>query len=145
MTIPQPIRFGLYLAGAVLLILCALAVIFPEKRPAFLGGPRALPPAGDEHVVVRVGGPTQAWPSSKPVEEGVDYRYNTGHCGLDFFVDFDGSFWKTGTATKGADLINQDDGTLTLLSEERAVYRSYDGWEVELSRIEAPIELGGCA
>ena len=75
---------------------------------------------------------------SPPVEAGVPYRFEVGHCGLTWYTDFDGSFWRvTDKHPPGPDpvaLINGDIGTMVLRSEERARYTSSDGTVVELRR-----------
>ncbi|MGH2809102.1 MAG: hypothetical protein ACRDKT_17700, partial [Actinomycetota bacterium] len=81
----------------------------------------------------------------------VQYRFNTGHCGLEFLIDFDGSFWTVrheglGVGDEPPEFFsNEDEGTLELVSEDRTIYRSFDGGDAELVRLEGPIMGGaGC-
>lgn len=88
------------------------------------------------------------WPRSGQVEQGVEYRYETGHCGLTYDLDFDGSFWRAVNPNRDKEppsfFINQDEGYITLVSENEARYESSTGEMVELRRIEGPIVIGGC-
>ena len=45
------------------------------------------------------------------------------HCGFDFRVDFDGSFWQAYTHDTYAPVFGFVHGTMTLLTEEVAVFR----------------------
>lgn len=95
------------------------------------------------------GGMTRIWPRSQQVEPGVEYIYETGHCGLTFDLDFDGSFWRAtnpnGSGEPPSFFINQDDGYITLISEDEARYEASTGEEIELQRIHGPVTVGGCA
>jgi len=88
------------------------------------------------------------WPRSVQVEQGVEYAYETGHCGLTYDLDFDGSFWRAvnpnGRKEPPKFFINYDKGYITLVSEESASYESSTGEVVELRRIDGPIVIGGC-
>lgn len=90
------------------------------------------------------------WPRSRPVKEGVAYAFSTGHCGLDYLTDFDGSFWSPVNPRPGKEppefFINEDQGTMTLVAERRAVYESSSGSEVKLRRHPGALVLRGlCA
>lgn len=90
----------------------------------------------------------QADAVSGRVEKGVPYRWNTGHCGLGHFVDFDGSFWEvvpdSVTAEEESEsVINENEGTLELVDDDTAVFRS-DGVEVELRRAGTTSRISVC-
>ncbi len=82
------------------------------------------------------------WPRSGRVERGVLYRFEVPHCGLDWLVDFDGSFWEPVYATPDREpdsAINGDIGTITLIAPDRAMYTSSTEEQVSLFRVDAPI------
>lgn len=91
---------------------------------------------------------SRIWPRSAQVEVGVEYVYESGHCGLTFDLDFDGSFWKAvnpnGDNEPPSFFINYDKGYITLVSEDEAQYEASTGQVVELHRIDGPIAIGGC-
>ena len=82
------------------------------------------------------------WPRSGRVERGVLYRFEVPHCGLDWLVDFDGSFWEPVYATPDREpdsAINGDIGTITLIEPDRATYMSSTEEQVGLLRVAGPI------
>lgn len=91
------------------------------------------------------------WPRSAPVERGVIYRFQVPHCGLDWLVDFDGSFWE-GTAivdgtgwVPAGDIPDGDVGTIELTgAPEWARYEASDGTWTLLSRIDGPVVRQPC-
>ncbi|MGH2808723.1 MAG: hypothetical protein ACRDKT_15775 [Actinomycetota bacterium] len=119
----------------------------PATRPQFLGGAHPIP--SPTCVDNDRGKGRDLVPCSVPVEDGVLYRFNTGHCGLEFLVDFDGSFWSPRFPAQGEPpefFSNEDDGTIEIVGDERAIYRSFDGGDADLVRLEGPIMGGaGCA
>lgn len=132
-------------------LLCggAAAVVLMTSCFHGSGSPAALPSPtrADFRTLVTKRG-TKFWPRSAPVAIGVEYSFDTGHCGLDFLTDFDGSFWRPSTPTAGEPsfLSNQDSGTMTLVSRDRAVYRASTGGQVALHRYPGPVLLqGACA
>jgi hypothetical protein len=90
------------------------------------------------------------WPRSSQAEEGVAYRFEVPHCGLDWLVDFDGSFWDGRAIVFGngwvpADEIPDGDiGTIVLTGRNGARYESADGTWTLLSRVEGPIVRQPC-
>jgi hypothetical protein len=90
----------------------------------------------------------RVWPNSGQAETGVKYAYDTSHCGLAYDLDFDGSFWEPVDPAPGDAqpdfFINPDQGSITLASEEEAVYESSDGQTVKLRRIDGPVVQRGC-
>lgn len=78
-------------------------------------------------------------PRSFPAITGKAYRYFAGHCGLKFVVDFDVAYWDVDTSTLTEDEnarfgINNDEGTITLVNEQTALYRSFKGGSATLQR-----------
>ena len=79
---------------------------------------------------------------SAPVDIGKPYRFILStHCGIDFAIDFDESFWKPIPEDRRAfrrgrlkGLRDADRGTMTLTSSNRAVYRSDNGPVIHYSR-----------
>jgi dipeptidyl aminopeptidase/acylaminoacyl peptidase len=88
------------------------------------------------------------WPRSGLAEVGVAYRFDTGHCGLDFMTDFDGSFWGPIEPDVGQPpdfFHNQDVGAIALASADTAIYRSSGGTEVTLVRMDGRVTTHLCA
>ncbi|MFN2490149.1 MAG: hypothetical protein ABR529_10500 [Actinomycetota bacterium] len=70
--------------------------------------------------------------------------------GLDHHTDFDGSFWTPINPDAPRDpprfFYSEDEGTMTLISRQRAVYTSSSGVQVDLHRHHGPLLLkGACA
>ena len=97
-------------------------------------------PAGDEQV--------RFWPASARVEQGVPYRMTTyTHCGLDYLLDFDGSFWEVASGPEDTgDALGdpEDEGVITLVSADTAVYESGREAEFHLRRLAGPREVHLC-
>ena len=111
--------------------------------------PLPEPTAGD-HPTKETKKGTLFFPISGDVEEGVAYRFNTGHCGLGYLTDFDGSFWTPINPDPGREppafFSNEDEGAMKLVSEDKAEYTSSDGVTVTLERHVGPYLLKGlCA
>ncbi len=87
------------------------------------------------------------WPRSANVDESVVYRFNVPHCGLDWLVDFDGSFWEPLYAAndgKPSFAVNADTGTIELTGPNEARYASSGGSGVMLVRIDGPVLRSPC-
>ena len=87
------------------------------------------------------------WPRSALVSAGVAYRFDTGHCGLTFMTDFDGSFWSPmnpGDPDAPDFFHNQESGAIALVDADTARYRSADGLVVALERLPGPIVTPPC-
>ncbi len=114
-------------------------ILNPEWRPSFLGGPRPLPdPTRADFEVRGAAKGTEYVSRTAPLEHGVEYRFNTGHCGLDWMTDFDASFCVPEDPGPGEPpdfYFNADRGTIEIVSEDRAIYRSDDGGSAELTRL----------
>lgn len=82
------------------------------------------------------------WPRSGPAEFGAVYRFEVPHCGLDWLVDFDSSFWEPVYAIpdrKHDSAINSDIGTITLVEPDEARYVSSTDEQVSLFRVDGPV------
>ena len=82
------------------------------------------------------------WPRSGPAERGAIYRFEVPHCGLDWLVDFDGSFWEPVYVMPDRQpdsAINSDIGTITLVEPDEARYVSSTDEQVSLFRVDGPI------
>ena len=95
-------------------------------------------------------GRIRIWPRSQEVADEGTYRFTVPHCGLDWMVDFDGSFWKAehpedyGEGNRYPFFYNSDAGTFTFESSDEAVYASSMGEQVPLRRIDGPIVVHPC-
>ena len=129
------------------MIALLLTVNFLRNRetPPGLRGLEPLPKPTAQYEIVDKGEVYEVEPVSAPLTQGVRYRYNTGHCGLDFMADFDGSFWiPHAPEGKAPDFfINETEGTLVVLSHERALFRAPDGGSALLTRHKGPLTLEG--
>jgi hypothetical protein len=85
------------------------------------------------------------WPRSVRAERGVVYRFEVPHCGLDWLVDFDGSFWEGRAIVDGTnwvpaeDIPDGDTGAIELTGANWARYEASDGTWTLLSRVEGSI------
>jgi len=104
--------------------------------PIYWASPQVLPPSKfedfrSEFVSEEAG--YRFRPRSGRVTPSTAYVFDTGHCGLTFLADFDGSFWEPIQPAGGAtpdSFIDQDEGAMALVDFDEAVYRSSDGTEV---------------
>lgn len=119
--------------------------------------PQPLPePSRDDYDTIETkDGRYRLTPISSPVKEDVEYRFSIHtHCGLDVaVVDFDGSFWDYVGPTDGSDQNTNpgngfadpsDDGTMTLVYEERAEFESSMGAPAYFERHEGSKVFPGC-
>lgn len=116
--------------------------------------PRDLPLSFEAHEG-RPGpnGGTMLDPISAPLDDGVAYLFNLGHCGLLSPVDLDGSFWSPldGTTAAGApldlnadaEMINATAGVAVVIGDE-ARFRTAFGSVVRFARHEGEKEFPGC-
>jgi hypothetical protein len=86
------------------------------------------------------------FPRSGRVVASEAYRFDTGHCGLGWLIDFDGSFWRAvdEASVPGRFLIDEDAGAIALVDFDRAVYRTSTGVEIGLERIQGPVVTQPC-
>ena len=89
------------------------------------------------------------WSASAPVRPNVEYVYETGHCGLRYELDFDGSMWNPINPRPGkrapSFFINYDRGTIEFVDEDTARYIASTGEVVELRRLPGPAVTWNCA
>ena len=121
-----------------------------ETAWAASGPVRDMPP-DLERVEGRPGpkGGTIFEPSSVPIQHGVAYRFNLGHCGLSSPVDVDGSFWDPiePVAPDGdprGEMITATPGVIVVVADE-ARFRTDSGALVRFTRHAGPKEFAGCA
>jgi hypothetical protein len=140
---PKDMTKQLCAAGAAVLAMTACA-------HGLWGSPSALPsPTRADFRTSESKHGTKFWPRSAPVARGVEYSFSTGHCGLDYLTDFDGSFWHPSNPNHSHDapfFSNEDSGTMTLVSHDRAIYTASTDQRVTLHRYRGTIILKGlCA
>ncbi len=140
-----------------LLMLAAIAAtLISQPGPPRRLLARPLPPKmqGAGWGIPNEAGAILAFPVSGKVEEGVDYRYTLStHCGLDRHIDFDGSLWDfsgPGTVDGGIESAPAgfnnpfDHGTMRLVSDDDAEFRSEQGLIVEYNRREGGKHIEMC-
>ncbi len=113
------------------------------------GGPEARPlpsPTASPRHENLPDGRVRIWPISARVQQGVPYRITVlTHCGLDHALDFDGSFWQVVEQPASPELGGlEDEGDITLESEDEATYRSAAGQVFRLVRREGPKAIFPC-
>lgn len=92
----------------------------------------------------------RVWPISGGADPGVAYRFDVPHCGLDWMLDFDGSFWRPldpnlpEPKAAWAFLINADRGTIELVATNTAEYVSSTRRHVMLARLDGPVVTELC-
>jgi hypothetical protein len=97
-----------------------------------------------EIVDRRWSGPRE--PESPRVEGSGPFSFTLGHCGLDWYVDFDGSFWVPVDLIDGraSALINAEQGEMLLLGPDRAQFRGQSGFTANLARFPGPKHIWIC-
>lgn len=152
---------------AVVMVIVALvaACTGPTGRDAS-SGPSVEPTTNDSPVVIPPEALPVPEPSPWPIRPGLERARPTSsdvaigkekflelytHCGIDFDVDFDGSFWQLypDSKTRGLGTSFQiKTGTMTLLSDQVAVFHFEHHDEqraVYFVRNDSPKPLGSCA
>jgi hypothetical protein len=121
----------------------------PIEEPIDWSFPQELPPPKyedyrSEFVSDEEG--SRFYPRSGRVTPSTAYVFDTGHCGLTFLADFDGSFWEPVTPAGMVPdfFINQDVGAIALVDPHEAEFRSSDGTSVRLLRVDGPVTTFGC-
>ncbi len=114
---------------------------------------------GGEPIELSVAGPPEAprfaeaemhWsgllePSSPRVPGAGPFPFEVGHCGLDWQVDFDGSFWLLVGQVDGdaSAIFNNDSGHMRLIAPNLAEYRNAD-FVANLVRFPGPKHVWLC-
>ena len=140
---------GIAIVGVIAVVALGMATLIDrDVRDSLPGGVEPLPrPTRADFRTIKTAEGAKYWPRSAPLEQGVEYRFNTGHCGLGFMTDFDASFWEAAEDATPPDFyISEDTGTIEVVSEDEAVYRSSDGATATLTRLDGPLVTEeGCA
>lgn len=134
-------------------LLMVIGVMFAVGRAGVAGPaagqqPQPLPERGEVRSEPIDEDHVRIWPASGSVQQGVPYRITVStHCGLDHALDFDGSFWDAETGPQDPrDALDtpEDEGIITLESQDVAAYRSSKGGEFRLRRTDGPREILLC-
>ena len=127
----------------VLFAACEPRSVEPEVPLAASPTLEPMPKPTSKQRVEEVARGSRFWPRSAPLVQGVQYRFNTGHCGLGYLPDFDGSFWIANDPEgEVPDFFhNEYDGTLVVLSHERALFRAANGDTALLTRHDGPMVI----
>lgn len=115
-------------------------------------GARPQPtPTGEQRFEDVGGGKVRVWPVTEDVENSGKYLFTAPHCGLNWMIDFDGSFWDAKEPADFRDepdaypfFYNSDEGVITFTGDDTAVYQASTGETIELRRIEGPITVDLC-
>jgi len=118
---------------------------------ADLTGAKPQPrPTGEKRFEILDDGRLRVWPNTEDVQNEGKYLFDAPHCGLDWMVDFDGSFWKAikpadyGTGEKYPFFYNSDRGVITFTGDDTAVYQASTGEEIQLRRLLGPVITFPC-
>ena len=138
-----------WIAGLWLGLAAVVAWVRREPMPADLSGPQPSVEARSVDSMLRIRNGKLRAPTSAPVVPGRSYPFQVGHCGLLDVVDFSGSYWVVDETTLSAGEraqfgINGNEGTMTLVDSETAVYRSGAGGEATLRRSVGVLDRGPC-
>lgn len=124
---------------------CDVGPLAPDPT----GLPRALASTTPKSRPVEVGRDGNLYrylPASGRAEIGVPYEFSLwAHCGADFLVDFDSSFWRATKVTGPALGDPEDFGTMMLLSRDVAEYESYGGGVIRFRRVIGGTSVPGCS
>jgi hypothetical protein len=135
---------------AIMIVACGLiaAACGGAGGPSVAQQPRPLPERGEVRSEPIDEDHVRIWPASGAVQEGVAYQMTAyTHCGLDHALDFDGSFWEVEAGPDDPrDVLDnpEDEGVITLQSQDVAVYISSGGGDFRLRRVEGPREILLC-
>lgn len=86
-------------------------------------------------------------PSSSRVDASGPFSFTLGHCGLTWFVDFDGSFWVPVGLVDGraSAIVNAEQGEMLLLGPNLVQFRGESGFTAQLARFPGPKHVWICA
>lgn len=117
----------------------------------FTGAKPQPKPTAKQDFETLPNGMLRVWPVTENVPNEGKYRFDPPHCGLEWMTDFDGSFWRPikppgyGRGDRYPFFYNSDEGVITFVSDDAAVYQASTGEEIDLERIDGPIKLHPCA
>lgn len=109
------------------------------------------PPTADQRFEDLPNGKVRVWPVTEDVPNEGKYLFTSPHCGIGWMTDFDGSFWKPvkpddyGNGDRYSFFINSDEGVITFTGADSAIYQASNGTEIELRRMQGPVEVHPCA
>lgn len=119
---------------------------------ADLSGARPQPtPTTEQRFEDAPGNKVRVWPVTEDVPNEGKYLFTAPHCGLDWMLDFDGSFWDAlepddyGNGENYSFFYNSDEGAITFTGNDTASYQAATGERIRLVRLEGPIEIDPCA
>jgi hypothetical protein len=130
---------------------------------AFQGGSATIEYAdGGEPVVLTIHGSLEApefetddsrmWsglqrPTSRNVDGPGPFPFSLGHCGLTWYVDFDGSFWvPVGLIDgSGSGVVNQEQGEMRLIEPDLAQFIGESGFTAKLARFPGAKHIWICS
>jgi hypothetical protein len=97
-----------------------------------------------EPVATTWSGPKE--PASSRVDGSGPFPFTLGHCGLSWFVDFDGSFWVPVGLVDGraSAIVNAEAGEMLLLAPNLAQFRGVSGFTAQLARFPGPKHVWIC-
>lgn len=118
---------------------------------ADLDGAKPQPTPTAEQRFESDGDKVKVWPVTEDVENSGKYLFTAPHCGLDWMVDFDGSFWDAIEPDDYGEnpdaytfFYNSDEGAITFESDDVATYQASTGETIRLERISGPVSLDFC-
>ena len=116
----------------------------------FSGAKPQPEPTADQRFEDLGNGRVRVWPVTEDVPNEGKYLFTAPHCGIDWMIDFDGSFWDPvkpedyGNGERYPFFINADEGVITFTHDDRAVYQASNGTEIQLRRLKGPIDIHPC-
>lgn len=108
-------------------------------------------PTAEQRFEDAPGHKVRVWPVTEDVPNEGKYLFTAPHCGLDWMLDFDGSFWDAlepddyGNGENYSFFYNSDEGAITFSGDDTASYQASTGEWIRLVRLEGPIEVDPCA
>lgn len=119
---------------------------------ADLSGAKPQPmPTAKQRFEDAPGNKVRVWPVTEDVPNEGKYLFTAPHCGLDWMLDFDGSFWDAlepddyGNGENYSFFYNSDEGAITFAGDDVATYQASTGERIRLVRLKGPIEIEPCA
>jgi streptogramin lyase len=118
---------------------------------ADLSGAKPQPTPTAKQRFEQVGDRVKVWPVTEDVANEGKYLFTAPHCGLDWMLDFDGTFWDAiepddyGDGENYSFFYNSDEGAITFTGDDTATYQASTGEKVDLVRLDGPIVVHPCA